>query len=391
MQRIVFINSHPIQYFVPLYQQMTREEKEIDLTVFYLTDETIQGYRDRQFGTDVTWDIPLLEGYRYKFFKNYSWKPSLYNGFFGLFNWGLISELRRMPTSIVISHGWAYSSNIIALLAARAFGHTVCLRGDNPLSHELFKRPVKRFLRNLFLRAVVFPSIDKFLPVGYQNHQLYRSFGIPESDLIFVPHAVDNSRFQQQALALSSERQHLTKSIGLSGKRIILYVGKLIDKKRPLDLLMAYQQLRIHHADTALVFVGDGHLRSQLEAEITARAIPNVVITGFVNQSQIARYYAMADVFVMCSQQGETWGLSVNEAMNFGLPIIASDLTGCADDLIESGVNGYVFPTGNIDKLHQAISHCLAGQVNGQASLDRLHAYSYGAIIQGLKSILVTP
>lgn len=388
MQRIVFINSHPIQYFVPLYQQITRSKAEsIELTVLYLTDETVAGYHDQQFGSRVQWDIPMMEGYRYKFLKNYSWKPSLYNGFFGLINWGLIGELRRMPKSIIISHGWSYASNLIAVIAGKVFGHTVCIRGDNPHSHEQFKNSFKRFISRLFLRLILFKFVDKLLPVGRQNRKLYRSLGISDSSMIFVPHAVDNARFQKQYLDSSGEDTAIRESLGLSGKQIILYVGKLINKKRPLDLLSAYKQVLITHPNSALLFVGDGILRAQLEEEISTNEFHDVHITGFVNQSQIAQYYTIANVFVMCSQQEETWGLSVNEAMNFALPIVASDLTGCADDLVESGVNGYVFPTGDVASLSEAITHCLDGRVNGQASLDRIHSYSYEAMIQGLKAI----
>ena len=390
MKRIVFINSHPIQYFVPLYRQIAQTEADsLDLTVLYLTDETVNGYHDRQFGAHVAWDLPMLEGYRHKFLQNHSWKPSLYNGFFGLINWGLIGELRRMPKSIVISHGWAYASNLIALLAARLFGHTVCLRGDNPISHEAFKHPASRFRRNLFLRFVVFPLTHALLPVGRQNRQLYASLGVPERAMISVPHAVDNARFQQQCAALRGP--DVPEPFLFTGRRVILYVGKLIDKKRPFDLLNAYRQLAATYPDVALMFVGDGPLRDSLEAAVRADAVANVCITGFVNQGEIARYYAGAAVFVMCSGPGETWGLAVNEAMNFALPIVVSDLTGCADDLVEPGVNGYVFPTGNVPALASAIARCLDGHVSGQASLDRIRAYSYEAMIQGLKTSPVRP
>lgn len=389
MQRIVFINSHPIQYFVPLYQQITREQPTIDLTVLYLTTETVHGYQDRQFGTEVNWGLPLLEGYRYRFLMNHSPKPSLYHGFFGLINWGLVGELRRMPKSIVVSHGWAYASNLIALMAAKAFGHTVCLRGDNPLKLEAFKTPWKRRLRNLFLRVGVFSVTDYVLPVGRQNRQLFASFGIADHRMISVPHAVDNQRFRHEHRRLQKEPGRGALTTGLNGKRIVLYVGKLIDKKRPMDLLRAYEQLTATHTDLALVFVGDGALRAVIKAYAQAYRLADVHITGFVNQRDIARYYALAHVFVMCSGPGETWGLAVNEAMNFGLPIVASDLVGCADDLVELGVNGYTYPAGDITALAKTIRRCLDGAVSGQASLERVQAYSYEAIIDGLKAIPV--
>lgn len=387
---LVFINSHPIQYFVPLYQQIAGQETgRINLTVLYLSDETITGYTDKQFGTTVQWDIPMLSGYTARFVTNNSWKPSLYNGFFGLLNWGLIGELRRMPRSVVVSHGWACASNLIALWAAKAFGHTVCVRGDNPHSHERYKTGWRRAVRRVFLNVCVFSVTDAFLYVGKQNRQLYKSFGVPDSRLVFVPHAVDNARFRQQHRMLTTGRDALRRQMGFRAEKIILYVGKLIPKKRPLDLLLAYAHLRLQRSDLALVYVGEGELRPAIERYCAGQGTGHVYITGFVNQTDIARYYALADVFVMCSGVGETWGLAVNEAMNFDLPVVVSDLTGCADDLVEPGRNGYVVPTGDIDALAKAIDECLAGSVSGRASGERVARYSYDAMIAGLKQIPV--
>jgi hypothetical protein len=75
VKKIIIINSHPIQYFAPLYKKMT--EEGLDVEVWYCSDESIRGENDKGFGTTVKWDIPLLDGYRYRFFKNHSNKPSI--------------------------------------------------------------------------------------------------------------------------------------------------------------------------------------------------------------------------------------------------------------------------------------------------------------------------
>ena len=130
---------------------------------------------------------------------------------------------------------------------------------------------------------------------------------------------------------------------------MILYSGKLIDKKRPLDLLRAFQLLENENA--LLFYLGDGPLRGKIEEEVKKHQIENVIISGFINQSEIGQIYNMSDVFVMCSGIGETWGLSVNEAMNFGLPIIVSGTCGSAYDLVENGQNGFIFKEGDIGEM----------------------------------------
>jgi glycosyltransferase involved in cell wall biosynthesis len=387
--RLVFINSHPIQYFGPLYQQIARQKSDVlDLTVLYLSDETTNGYTDKQFGARVEWDIPLLDGYKHRFVKNDSWKPSIYNGFFGLLNWRLIGELRRMPKSIVICHGWAYASNVLALWAAKAFGHTVCLRGENPLSHEMARKSMKRKVRDWYLKRLIFSVTDKFLYIGRQNKLLYESFGINQCQLVFVPYAVDNERFHRQYLDLVPQRKALREQQNLDGKKVIVFCGKLIAKKRPMDLLRAYHKLSLCRNDVALLFIGEGELQAELEAYIARQQLQHVRITGFVNQTDLARYYTLGDVFVMCSGVGETWGLSVNEAMNFGLPVVVSDLTGCADDLVSVGQNGLVFKSGDVDALANCLQQVLyTHTIDGSKSMKIIDRYSYGQLINGLTSM----
>ena len=81
------------------------------------------------------------------------------------------------------------------------------------------------------------------------------------------------------------------------------------------------------------------------------RCDPRCRLCGFLDQSQIARAYVAADIFALVSSHDETWGLVVNEAMNFGLPIIVSDRVGSASDLVKDGHNGFVVPHDDLDAL----------------------------------------
>jgi glycosyltransferase involved in cell wall biosynthesis len=169
-------------------------------------------------------------------------------------------------------------------------------------------------------------------------------------------------------------------------KKIVLFSGKYIEKKRPLDLLKAFSAL--DPAKYFLVMAGDGQLRSEMEHFIEAKNIKNVLLTGFVNQSQIPLYYAAADVFVMCSGTGETWGLSVNEAMNFSKPVIVSATCGSSEDLVHEGENGFVFEEGNIDQLVTYLKKVLEDDVfrerAGRKSAEIINSYSIEKIVQNI-------
>jgi glycosyltransferase involved in cell wall biosynthesis len=211
--------------------------------------------------------------------------------------------------------------------------------------------------------------------------------GVKESRLIFAPYAVDNRRFQALKTNGSSARQKWDID---EKQTIILFSGKLIEKKRPLDLLKAFHQL--NDANTTLFYMGDGPLRNELEAYISQHQVRNVVISGFINQSEIGTIYSMSDLFVMCSGIGETWGLSVNEAMNFGLPVIVSSTCGSSFDIVENGVNGYVFGESDInaltDSLQSIVKDSMLREKMGEASKEKINQFSHQVTSQNIKAEL---
>jgi glycosyltransferase involved in cell wall biosynthesis len=127
-----------------------------------------------------------------------------------------------------------------------------------------------------------------------------------------------------------------------------LFVGRLIERKGLDVLLEAFEgvdggELRI---------AGDGPLREMVEA--TAARDPRIRLTGHVAGDELARAYRHADVLVVPSLY-EPWGLVVHEGLAYGLPVIATDQVGAADDLIEPKANGYVVAAGSAEELRAAM------------------------------------
>ncbi len=385
-KNIYFVVSHPIQYFAPLYQTMSKDV-EFNMKVFFLSDETIKGNLDKQFGVLVKWDIPLLEGYNFEFLKNQSLKPSIYNGFLGLINFGIFSKLKNEPKGLVLLHGWSYLTMILSLIAAKLFGHQVGMRGEAPITREYNKSSFSRLIRKMVFKTL-FKFIDKFYYIGENNKEFYKMYGVNDSKLFYTPYCVDNDRFQNLNQSHSKNLDNIKKLLGIQkNEKAILFSGKLIEKKRPLDLLSAFSMLE--NNNIKLFFMGDGNLRNSLEIEIKKRYLQNkVVITGFVNQSEIYKYYLAASIFVMCSDEDETWGLSTNEAMNFALPVVLYDSVGCSKNLIDG--NGIIVPKGDTEKLSKSIFKILEDENNrikmGIQSQKIISKYSYIQVIEGIKN-----
>ncbi|MBX2890021.1 MAG: glycosyltransferase family 4 protein [Saprospiraceae bacterium] len=388
--KIVFLNTHPIQYFAPMYQELTHS-KAFDFEVWYCTRHGLNAEMDKQFGKAVKWDIPILEGYPHKFLKNHAPKPSLYS-IWGIINLSIFKEIFRLPRkSAVVLFGWNNFTYLAAVMACKLSGQAVLIRCDTPyLREKLRKGFMSRFQRKL-LQHLLFPLIDHFLYIGKQNKLFYQRYGVPDSKLVNSPYSVDNERFHRQATDLLKNKQYLKQELGLPpDKKIILFVGKLIPIKRPLDLIMAFSTIT-NDANAVLAIVGDGEMNQEIAAKIAAYNLDDKVrLFGFVNQSKIAQFYAVSDVLVLCSSS-EAWGLAVNEAMNFGLPVIVSDMVGCADDLVKEGLNGFVVPTGDVEQLAEKLLYILQNDEwrmkARQVSHETIAEYSYTITIKNLASL----
>ena len=143
---------------------------------------------------------------------------------------------------------------------------------------------------------------------------------------------------------LKSERNQIRADLGIPADSFtILYCGRLSPEKSPLYAIQAFE--RVEQPNKVLIMVGDGDLRQSLEEYVARKEIESVHFFGFQNRQEIPKYYAASDALVLPSDQ-ETWGIVVNEAMCFGLPLLVSDQVGAARDLVRHGYNGFTFPRG---------------------------------------------
>ncbi len=377
--KLAFLTSHPTQYHSPFFRVLDREPG-IDLSVLYCRDFGIgKKSWDPGFGEKISWDIPLLEGYRYWFLPNWSPRPA--SGITGQINPGIFAWLRRHRPDVLVVHGWMTASNWLALGAARALSIPIILKGEA----DLLRRgsPLRRALRKG--RGRILAGCAAALYSCRANREYFTKMGFPERKLFFFPAAVDNDFFQAAARR-PVPRPGLREKLGLpEGTTLVLSSGKLIPRKRPLDLVRAVLGLP-RETPAALVLLGDGRLRGEIEAFPEAGG--KVFVTGFVNQGKISDYYRQADVFTLASE----WDPSpkaLNEAMNFSLPLLVSDRVGTGADLVEPGRNGYLFPVGDIRELERRILELASDpglrEKLGKRSREIVTGWSFAAQAAGVR------
>ena len=201
--------------------------------------------------------------------------------------------------------------------------------------------------------------------MGRLNDEFYRQQHARR--VIFAPNSVDNERFAGRP---QIGRSDLLARWGLKDNApVIMFCGKLIPRKRPLDLVEA---LEILPHEYVVLFVGDGVLANRVRAAIKPG---QGAVTGFINQAELPSYYHAADILVLPSEV-ETWGLVINEGMAAGTLPVVSDRVGAAPDLVD-GI-GQVYPCGNIAGLAAGLDRAFK-QLQGPGLRDTIqrHAARY--------------
>lgn len=378
LPRVLAIASHPIQYQAPWFRALA-STPSIDFSVLFMQQPDSQE-QGRGFGVAFTWDVPLLEGYRWRKVPQLRGRGGLH-GFFAARVAHPRALLRELAPDVVLLTGWHVWPLVQMLLAAWWAGIPVIMRGE---SNALRRRP---WLTRALHRILLAPCAA-FLPIGRANRDFYRGYGIADRRLFEAPYFVDNARFTQAAAEAMQDREQLRANWSIPPDAVCFcYAGKLEPKKRILDLLDALkiamrQPVRLH-----LLVVGSGELMVEAKAKVAEHGLP-VTFAGFLNQTQIPSAYVASDCLVLPSDYGETWGLVVNEAMACGRPAIVSDRVGCADDLVTHGETGAVFPFGDTSALARHIAE-LAAQPSrllamGEAARQRvLQHYSVEQSVAG--------
>lgn len=381
--QLAVLASHPIQYHAPLFRALAARH-EIDLTVYFCWNSI--GKFDPEFACHVAWDVPLLAGYKYRFLSNLSLRPG--PSFFGQVNPTIVQELRRNHYDAILLQEYTTATVWFGFLEARLTRTPIIFRGEADL---LLPRSRWRVTLKRVLLPWLFKHIDAFLYSCTRNANYYRHYGVPGEKLFFCPCAVDNVFWQEQAGKFRDAKSTLKEKMGTpSESPVILFVGKLIPGKRPLDLLRAFAGV-YSRCNAWLVFVGDGSLKPDLEHYCKQGGFQRVLLTGFKNQSEIAPFYAMADIFVLASDYDRS-PKALNEAMNFGIPVITTDRVGTAPDLVKHGENGFIYPVGDVSTLQDYLAKLLEDpgfrEQMGKRSLEIVSEWSFENDVKGILAAL---
>ena len=341
----------------------------------------VEGY-DPEFGANVKWDVPLLNGYAWVQIPN---RGSGDESFFGLNNPGLWRLIRDGEYDAVFCFtGYHRASFWIARVCAWLSGVPFIFGTDSATLNSLDGRRWKRQGKKL-LWPYLFRTASQVIVASSGSRRLMLSLGIPADRISLTPASVDNDWWVQESSKVDREKARTSWSISPDAF-VILFCAKFQPWKRPHDLLHAFRQVNSQNA--FLVFAGEGPMRAEVEKEAAEMGLlERCRFLGFVNQSQLPCVYSASDVLVLPSAY-ETFGFVVNEASLCGCAVVASAQVGAAEDLIAPIDAGLIYPCGRVEVLAQILTRIERDREYcrklGEAAKARMAAWSPEDTVAGM-------
>jgi glycosyltransferase involved in cell wall biosynthesis len=300
----------------------------------------------------------------------------------------IIEWIQRERISAVILSGYNDVARLRVLRWCHRNGIPTFVTGDSNIRDDV-ATGVKRWVKRRVLGRILHWSTGA-MPFGTRGVEFFERYGLPRSRIFFFPMEPD---YDLIASLPPEEVAETADRLGLPpGRRRVLFSGRLEGMKRVDLLIDAFASLADERPEWDLVLLGDGRLRGELEARVPAALTSRVRFLGHAGDPRtVAAVYRACDVLALTSEQ-ERWALVINEAVAAGLAIVSSDVPGAVADLVEDGVNGRVFPSGDLAALRACLLDVTAADkvdVMKQASAGLLADWRRrGDPVEGLRAAL---
>lgn len=350
--RVALLTSEVSPYRAPLFARLAGLPG-IRLKVF--------AYAERS--ESRMWNVQEAHDFELRILRTVQLGARMGMGYYVLLE-SLRGALHEFGPDLVICGGWESTAALQALGFCRARRIPFLLWSGQSRRMDRALRPaLANLLHDLSrpLARFVAKRADACIAYGTAAREYLASLGAAPERISVALNAVDNDRFRKQYESLRHERDALRRSLSIGPEETaILHLGYFRRRKGIADLLGAFGRICRQGFRAKLLLVGDGPLRDRLAGRAMELGVSDsVIFPGYVQQEDVAGYYVAADIFVLPTYS-DPWGLVLNEAMNFSLPVITTVAAGASRDIVEDGVNGFVIEPGNVGQLTGRIAELAA-------------------------------
>ena len=344
--KILYCNPSFWDYRLPFYQRLNELFKGEFFVMFssrrYYGREKLLDKIKRVLGKNaIPYENELIFDVQTRSFNNYS------EGRIIPFPFGLLRRIRKVRPDVLITEGFFQWTPLVVLYGL-LFRVPVFMGYERTLHTERNSGKLRKCHRQFtdwFIRG--------YLVNGSETKKYLLSIGVKESKIHIGGMSADSEGLRKGIASLAAdEKETMLAKYKKKDGIVFFFCGALIERKGVEPLLKAWKRYTQTHPNDTLLMVGGGELESKLREEFAS--IPTVFIEGRKEYSEVCKYYAIADVFILPTIE-DNWSLVIPEAMSCGLPVATSIYNGCHSELIQEGENGTIFDTYNEDSIIQAL------------------------------------
>lgn len=331
---VVIVQRILPHYRLPFFRLLSKSNPDINIQVYH---------------GDFIASTQNLSGFESQYFKNYSFSIL---GFSFVFQPALMMNvINKSPDLLIIEGTYGVLTNAL-LLIFRKILHLPTIYWtagwDNP---AITGRRIK--IKNLFINFLLH-LCDGAIVYGSSALEYLTNHGLSEAKIQIAQNTIDVETIIKEQLVWKQRGNEIRQRLKIIDHDLLVYTGHLAPIKRVDVLLKAYHLLRLRRENLGLLIVGNDQAVGGLKQYIEVNHVPDVFFIGEVIEG-VEAYFAAGDIFVMPG----TGGLALNQAMAFGLPVIATVADGTQFDLIDPGMNGFIVPVDDVDALARSIDEIL--------------------------------
>lgn len=320
--KVLFLTNVPSPYRVDFFNELG---KYCDLTVLFekrTSDERDNSWKNYKF---ENFNGVLLQG------KSVATDTA--------FCPGVIKYVLNKSYDRIICASFAYPTGMLAIQFMKMFHIPYYLECDGGFAKN--GKGIKEKLKKYFITGA-----EGYFSTGRTCDEYYCTYGADLKKIIRYPFtSLNNSDIIDAPVSLH-EKEKLRNKLGIREKKVVLTVGQFIHRKGFDILLHAMTNMP---KSIGVYFVGGKPTEEYLEMK-KKYDLTNAHFVGFKSKEELSDYYKAADIFVLPTRE-DIWGLVVEEAMAYGLPVISTDNCAAALELIESEKNGYIIPVEDSQSL----------------------------------------
>lgn len=339
--KVTYLTNVPSPYTIDFLNELG---KQVDLRVIFERassserDASWQDFKFKNFEGKILKGLPIG--------KDTAFSPQI------LFRIG-----RRHKDILIIGNPLTPTGILTILWLKLMRRHYVIIsEGGIPGTGKGFKEGLKR---------LILKNATLYLSGAKLGDDYFKMYGAKSENIVRYPFA---SFYQADLLSnvpTLEERAQLKKDLRLTQPKMVLFVGRFIPSKGIEVLLKASQGL----INVDFVFIG-GKATQTYQELVETLQLKHVYFIPFVAKEVLTHYYQAADLFVLPTFI-DTYGLVVNEAMSYGLPVITTNQCVAGVELIEEGVNGYLVPVQAVEPLHEAVKSLLENDALRQTMAEK--------------------